>query len=72
MIRSFLQEVHVKLGESFGFICTTDNWYEVREVVKKTGSFTVRLTVKVDPPPPSRNGQVICDFFLRDTLDFGL
>ena len=23
------QEVHVKLGEPFGFICTADNWYEV-------------------------------------------
>ena len=26
----FVQEIHVKLGESFGFICTTDGWYEVK------------------------------------------
>ena len=23
-----MQEVHVKLGESFAFKCTADNWYE--------------------------------------------
>ena len=39
-------------------------WKIVREVVKKkNGLFTVRLTVRVDPPlpPPLRSG--CCDFF---------
>ena len=29
---------------------------------KKNGYFTVRLTVRVDPPPPPY-GQLFCDFF---------
>ena len=36
---------------------------------KKPGYFTVRLTVRVDPPP---YGQLICVFFRRDTFDFCL
>ena len=41
---------------------------ELREVVnKKNGYFTVRLTVRVDPPP--LRSAVLC-FFLRWTFDF--
>ena len=36
---------------------------QVREVVKKNGYFTVRLTVRVDPPHPPPSGQLFCDFF---------
>ena len=46
----------------FVFVINIRKRISFREVVKKkNGLFTVRLTVRVDPPPPLRSG--CCDFF---------
>jgi len=42
------------------------NAERLSEVIKKTVFFTVRLTVRVDHPPPLRSG--CCDFFLMTSL----
>ena len=43
---------------------------ELREVVKKNGLFTVRLTVRVEPPLPYGQLFVIFSGGVRLTLDY--